>query len=304
MFQVALAMRNAWRLRCRQETPQQTRNASTGSIGDFLAQASSWCNASRCHPSTYHGKCPPPCLLMPPMRVLHDYRFSRGNADVWRAVFVVKHRRTAMSAKFRKSLVQAALKTPGGAKTIDDRRDVAERLAKFCAEHNIQCRDVEHLKERHLKAYIEHRKTKAGARTLQTEMSHIRRILESANRHQLAHSPRLSNEALGLSGVSRTGTRQACPQTLYEQAFIAANGRDKAVAACMALQRTFGLRAEEAVQAGKSLNDWQKALDKGSDKLPVIYGTKGGKLRTVHVVDMERPKPWSLKRLKRKMAVT
>jgi integrase len=146
------------------------------------------------------------------------------------------------------------------------------------------------LKERHLKAYIEHRKTKAGARTLQTEMSHIRRILESANRHQLANSPRLSNEALGLDGVSRIGTRQACPQALYEQAVIAANGHDKAVASCIELQRTFGLRAEEAVQAGKSLGDWQKALEKGSDKLPVIYGTKGGKLRTVHVVDMEKAK--------------
>jgi integrase len=195
-----------------------------------------------------------------------------------------------MSATFRKSLVQAALKSPGGTKTIDDRRDVAERLARFCEQNNIQCRDVGHVKEKHLKAYIEHRKATAGARTLQTEMSHIRRILESANRHQLAHSPRLSNEALGLSGVSRTGTRQACPQALYEQAVIAANGRDPAVASCIELQRTFGLRAEEAVQAGKSLSDWQKTLDRGANKLPVIYGTKGGKLREVYVVDKEKAK--------------
>ena len=121
-------------------------------------------------------------------------------------------------------------------------------------------------------------------------MSHVRRILESANRHQLAHSPRLSNEALGLDGVSRIGTRQACPQALYEQAVIAANGRDKAVASCIELQRTFGLRAEEAVQAGKSLSDWQKALERGLDKLPVIYGTKGGKPRSAHVVDTEKAK--------------
>jgi hypothetical protein len=165
-----------------------------------------------------------------------------------------------MSAKFRKSLVQAALKTPGGTKTIDDRRAVAERFARFCAEHNIQCRDLGHVKEKHIRAYIEHRKASAGARTLQTEMSLIRRMLESAGRHQLANSPRLSNQALGLSGVSRTGSKQACPLAVYQKALETAMTRDKAVTACIELQRTFGLRAEEAVQAGKSLDDWQKAL--------------------------------------------
>jgi integrase len=195
-----------------------------------------------------------------------------------------------MSAKFRKSLVQAALKTPGGTKTIDDRRAVAERFARFCAEHNIQCRDIGHVKEKHIRAYIEHRKASAGARTLQTEMSHVRRMLESAGRHQLANSPRLSNGALGLDGVSRIGTRKACPQALYEQAVIAANGRDPAVASCIELQRTFGLRAEEAVQAGKSLGDWQKALERGGNRITVIYGTKGGKLREVYVVDKEKAK--------------
>lgn len=203
-----------------------------------------------------------------------------------------------MSSTFRQSLVHAALKTKGGAKTIDDRKDVAKRLATFCAEHNIQCRDIGHLKERHVKAYIEQRKASAGSRTLQTEMAHIRRILESGGRHQLANSPRLSNEALGLGGVSRIGTKQACPETLYEQALNMAQARDPAVASCMELQRTFGLRAEEAVQAGKSLNDWQKALARGSDKLPVIYGTKGGKLREVHVVDKEKAKAVVIRAIK------
>jgi site-specific recombinase XerD len=195
-----------------------------------------------------------------------------------------------MSSAFRKSLVQAALKTPGGVKTIDDRRDVAERIADFCATHNIQCRDIGHLKEKHLRAYVEARQSTAGKRTLQTEMSHVRQILRQAGRHQLADSPRLSNRALGLDGVSRTGTRLACPRALYEKALHLAQARDKAVAACLALQHTFGLRAEEAVQAGKSLNDWQKALERGFSKLPVIYGTKGGKLREVHVVDTEKAK--------------
>lgn len=207
-----------------------------------------------------------------------------------RAILCVCVYRGFMSSRFTKSLVHAALKTPGGAKTIDDRRDTAERLAKFCAENNIQCRDVGHLKEKHIKAYVEARKATAAARTLQTEMSHIRRILESAGRHQLAQSPRLSNEALGLSGVSRIGTKKACPTAIYEKAVEVATGRDKAVASCIELQRVFGLRAEEAVQAGKSLNDWQKALEKGRDRITVIYGTKGGRSREVYITNKETAK--------------
>ena len=51
----------------------------------------------------------------------------------------------------------------------------------------------------------------------------------------------------------------------------------------MQLGRYAGLRAEEAVQANKSLKTWKRALQSGKHTLRVNFGTKGDRPRDVFV---------------------
>ena len=48
-----------------------------------------------------------------------------------------------------------------------------------------------------------------------------------------------------------------------------------------------GLRGQEAVQCCQSLKTWDKQLEKGAERLPVIFGTKGGRPRMTQVIDRE-----------------
>jgi hypothetical protein len=119
-------------------------------------------------------------------------------------------------------------------------------------------------------------------------MSHLRKILEKSGRHKIAASEALSNKALGIDGRSRQGTKTACPQEKYKQAYTAAKAKDARVAAVMQLQRTFGLRRQEAIRAGKSLKTWQKAITNGQNTVRLSYGAKGGRPRDILILDREQ----------------
>lgn len=185
----------------------------------------------------------------------------------------------------QKELKQYAHNAGGSYKTVHDRAAMADRLARTLAQMNIQIRHVEHLKTRHIKNYIQLRQQQGiSTRTLHNEMSMVRSILKQAGRERLSDSPMLTNQALGLSGVSRAGTKEAIPEDKFQRILSLAGQKDKGLAAALQLSRLLGLRSQEAVQCAQSLKTWANALDKGADKLAVVFGTKGGRPRMTTVI--------------------
>lgn len=199
----------------------------------------------------------------------------------------------------KKELKTLATRAGGSFKTVHDRQHVAGRLADQLKKLNIQIKAVSHLKSKHIESYISARKDDGiGLRTLQNEMAGIRGILREAGRDTLADSERISNKFLEIHGASRNGTHRAMPDERYQALLNDLEVKDKGVWVCAQLERHLGLRAEEAVQANKSLHKWAKQLE-SNQPLRVIYGTKGGRNRDVRPVDTEVAKKAVYEALKR-----
>lgn len=192
--------------------------------------------------------------------------------------------------KLKNQISKLAREVGGSFKTVHDREAIAERFADYLQQGlNIQIRDIEHLKSSHIEKYIEARLAEGiGLRTLQNEMAAIRAVLREAGRDKLAESERISNASLGLSGASRKGTKEAIPDEKFREVLGAAMERDRGVAACIMLERQLGLRAEEAVQADKSLGTWARQIEEGRERVSVVFGTKGDRPRETTVIDRER----------------
>ncbi|ETS32587.1 DNA-binding protein [Photorhabdus temperata] len=179
----------------------------------------------------------------------------------------------------------------GSHKTCHDRIRIAGRLGEFLLRLNIQVKNLNHLKTKHIESYIHARLSQGIAkRTLQNEMSALRHIFLLAGRTKLSTSPRLSNQALGLSGASRAGTKQAIPDVLFQAVYQKATKYDAGLAVTLQLTRLMGLRSQEAVQCSASLKSWQKQLNQPEPKLHIIFGTKGGRPRQTHVLNVEAVK--------------
>lgn len=192
--------------------------------------------------------------------------------------------------QFSKQLVTLARQAGGSFKTVADRTRIAKNLAERMLHLNIQIRDVKNIKTAHIETYIHSRQVEGIAkRTLQNEMAALRGILATAGRSKLAcpQHEKLSNEALGLSGASRDGKKVAISDERYRAALVLAMHKDEGVAAAMQLARYLGLRTEEAVQSAKSVKTWLQALEKGEEKVRIIFGTKGGRARDTTIVKRE-----------------
>jgi integrase len=190
----------------------------------------------------------------------------------------------------KKELKTLATRAGGSFKTVHDRQNVAGRLADQLKKMNIQIKAVSHLKSKHIESYISTRKEDGiGLRTLQNEMAGIRGILREAGRDTLADSERISNKSLQIHGASRDGTHKAMPDDRYQQLLKDLKEKDVGVWVCAQLERHLGLRAEESVQANKSIQMWAKQLE-SNQPLRVIYGTKGGRSRDVRPSDTEAAK--------------
>ncbi|WP_031280574.1 integrase domain-containing protein [Photorhabdus temperata] len=175
----------------------------------------------------------------------------------------------------------------GSHKTCHDRIRIAGRLGEFLLKLNIQVKSLNYLKTKHIESYIHARLSQDIAkRTLQNEMSALRHIFLLAGRTKLSTSPRLSNQALGLSGASRAGTKQAIPDVLFQAVYQKAAKYDAGLAITLQLTRLMGLRSQEAVQCCASLKSWQKQLNQPEPKLHVVFGTKGGRPRQTRVLNM------------------
>ncbi|EOW5487785.1 integrase domain-containing protein, partial [Escherichia coli O70:H38] len=151
---------------------------------------------------------------------------------------------------------------------------------------NIQIQRVEQIRVRHIECYIEERlEQDIGLRTLQNDMAALQAVLRQAGRRQVVEHPRLTNKALGVSGASRNGTRRAITPEHYQQVMEKARTEDAGLAAALEIARLMGLRSQEAVQSSQSLKTWLKAIERGENRLKVVFGTKGGRPRYTTVLD-------------------
>lgn len=191
-------------------------------------------------------------------------------------------------SRLAQDMKKLAHRAGGSHKTVHDREQMAQRFARHLLAQNIQVTSTCQLKARHIAGYI-HEWLAQGIslRTLQNEMAMVRSILAEAGRTQLSQSELISNQSLGISGASCDGTHRAIPDALYHQVLDRVHHIDAGLAASLQLARVMGLRGQEAVQCCQSLKTWDKQLEKGAERLPVIFGTKGGRPRMTQVTDRE-----------------
>ena len=186
----------------------------------------------------------------------------------------------------KKDLVAHVRKEKGSFKKLSDYTRIMHRFAETLARMNVQISSAAQLKVRHIELYMNSR-TDVSKRTRENEMSAIRAVLRQVGKNKLADPshPRLSNKALGISGGSRKGTKSLITDDRFREILQRIEQKDKGLAATVKLSRYLGLRNEEAIQSAKSLKTWKQALERGDEKLRVIFGTKGGRERMTTIVD-------------------
>lgn len=186
----------------------------------------------------------------------------------------------------KKDLVAHVRKEKGSFKKLSDYTRIMHRFAEALARLNVQISSAAQLKVRHIELYMNSR-TDVSKRTRENEMSAIRAVLRQVGKNKLADPshPRLSNKALGISGESRKGTKSLITDDRFREILQRIEQKDKGLAATVKLSRYLGLRNEEAIQSAKSLKTWKQALERGDEKLRVIFGTKGGRERMTTIVD-------------------
>ncbi|UKE85257.1 integrase domain-containing protein [Pectobacterium colocasium] len=191
-------------------------------------------------------------------------------------------------SKLSREMTTLAKQAGGSYKTVHDRIRIMDRLCRHLLALNIQVRDVQYLKARHIESYVAERLSQQIAlRTLHNEMAALRTVFKQGGREKLAASDRLTNNALGLSGASRAGTKFAILDERYQAVLHAAQQHDKGLACALQLARLLGLRSQEAVQCASSLKTWEKQLERHQQTLTVVFGTKGGRPRETRIIDRE-----------------
>lgn len=189
------------------------------------------------------------------------------------------------SGELLKSELRKVVRDAGGSTLTKKGRDA--NLAAFFktlkSELNIQIKSFQNLTTKHLQAYVNHIKVTCTSRTMQNKLAHVRQALHAANRGKFADLPQNSNRALGIEKASRDGTHRPAHEAVNLSRIAKMPAGHQA---CANLQIFLGLRAQEAVMAGQSLASWKHQLEK-TGKFKVIHGTKGGRPRTVDLLDAQ-----------------
>lgn len=161
-------------------------------------------------------------------------------------------------------------------RTIDDFSDF---LWKRC-----QLRDPSSIRLKDIKAFVEAEKAKGvSIRTLQNRLSHLRGVCEMAGCRWLKDH-QATNEALIGSKSSRGGTKTAISDSDFKILIEKADTLSPGLGALLRLERRLGLRSMEALRSPASLKTWMKNIKEGRP-LEVVFGTKGGKKRSVDAPD-------------------
>lgn len=190
--------------------------------------------------------------------------------------------------EFHASLVAVMARLGGSHLTREARERTAAKFSKLMYEAGYtHLANVSDISGKHLRAYVSARQVDSpGVRTLQNELAHLRSVLKSIGKRGMASASELSNEALGISGGSRLGTKTA----MSSEDFLAITERAErqarpGMAALLRLERHLGLRGNEAIHAREdTLRRWQRELQ-ADGRIRVLAGTKGGRPRTVDVFD-------------------
>lgn len=184
----------------------------------------------------------------------------------------------------QKNEIKAAVKHAGGSTLTRSGRgtNLSATVKDLRFGLNIQAKSFAGLKTQHLKNLVAYWKQQGlSVRTIQNKLAHVRAALRAVGREKFADAAQNTNKALGASGASRAGTHKVTDQkTLNERI----NNLPEAFRAAANLQRTLGLRAQEAVQANQSLQSWEKQIKSGRPVM-VLHGTKGGRPRMVNLLD-------------------
>lgn len=184
----------------------------------------------------------------------------------------------------RLDLIAAGRKAGGSHLTREAREGALNRFSKFLTDNNIQIKQIEHIKEKHIKVFLADPELKVKERVKQNYLSHLRVTLREAGRTTFAD--RMDTQAMGVQKASRDGTHHAISDDEYEQALSQAKEKDEGVAAALALCRVFGLRSKEAVVANlETLVRWDRELAR-QGRIEVIAGTKGGRPRSTHPAEI------------------
>lgn len=160
-------------------------------------------------------------------------------------------------------------------------------LARFAKERRMILHP-EKMTSKQLMQFVLYRQEQGiSSRSIQNEVSHIRRALVGAGRDiGDLKDPKnyFSSARLKVPEGSRIGGKPPAPENA-----LASIKTDRAdVRAALALQEAMGLRMAEAIQSASSLAGWIKELDEAREFgrgafLPVNAGTKGGRPRYVLV---------------------
>ena len=164
-------------------------------------------------------------------------------------------------------------------------------FAKAMRELGYGIQAAQQIGGKHLQAFARQRVAQGIApRTLATEMSHLRAVLQQTDKQGLARNPAYNNKSLGIGHGSRLGTKQPMSDATIHafQKRMAGLGRPS-IGCVLELQRVLGLREVEAIRAGQmdTLVRWQRELEERGC-VCVIAGTKGGHSREVRPVDLDR----------------
>jgi site-specific recombinase XerD len=157
-------------------------------------------------------------------------------------------------------------------------------LAKHCKTGRYGDVSPEKITEKQIRKFVESRlATGISARSLQNEMSHIRRSLNGARRDDFANA--ITNDSLGIPSGSRIGVATPVNEHVFAQAMTNA---DPTTQAWIKLERYLGLRQSEMIESGKSLAIWQQSLESGRGFIAVRDGTKGGRPRETYIAPEHR----------------
>jgi site-specific recombinase XerC len=171
----------------------------------------------------------------------------------------------------------------GGSHLTRQARDGAiMRFASHIWDAGFQLKSTDQIKLKHIKHFVESRKSAGiSARTLQNDVSNIRRMLVGAGREQFVRE-QLGSSQLGLEKGSRIGTKRAIDDETLNIVLSKVKKIDAGVYASLMLARHLGLRSAEAVRAASSLKQWESAIVNGGH-IVVSAGTKGGRTRVLPV---------------------
>jgi site-specific recombinase XerC len=182
----------------------------------------------------------------------------------------------SVEAKFSKS---ACFNSRSGTLTKKRRQTTFKALQAHAKSARWGAVDPANLTAKQMKGFIQARLEQGiSARTMQTEMSHLRVALEGVGRVEFAQET-CANKELAVPSASRIGTGRVVDPDVLRTALEAAQADTKAL---IQLSRSIGLREKEAVLSADSLREWDRALASGQP-LVVRYGTKGKLIRSVFI---------------------